>query len=75
VTVPQRRVVEGLRDDDEDRAPGDLPRVIRLLDAIMRGIPVRGKLRKTTLRYDFSPVLRPIQKGELPDRQSRCGMK
>src|SRR5437016_772027 len=39
------------------------------------GIPERGKLRKTMLRYDFKPVLRPIQKGELVERQSRCGKK
>ena len=25
------------------------------------------------LRYDFSPVLRPIQNGELVERQSTCG--
>ena len=38
-------------------------------------MPVRGKLRKMMLRYDFSPVLRPIQNGELVDRQSTCGSK
>ncbi len=42
---------------------------------MMRGTPVRGKLRKMTLRYDLSPVLRPCQKGEEEDRQRRCGMK
>src|SRR5579872_3760111 len=40
-----------------------------------RGIPLRGKLRKMMLRYDFRPVVRPIQNGELVDRQSRCGRK
>src|SRR2546423_15574308 len=29
------------------------------------GMPERGKCRKMMLRYDFSPVLRPIQNGEL----------
>jgi hypothetical protein len=38
-------------------------------------MPVRGKLRNTTLRYDFRPVLRPTQNGELDVRQSRCGRK
>jgi hypothetical protein len=27
------------------------------------------------LRYDFSPVLRPIQNGEEVDRHSTCGRK
>src|SRR5215207_6073277 len=31
------------------------------------GAPVRGKLRKMMLRYELSPVFRPIQKGELAD--------
>jgi hypothetical protein len=39
------------------------------------GVPVRGKFRKITLRYDLSPVLRPIQKGELVDRQRTCGTR
>ena len=38
-------------------------------------MPVRGKLRKMMLRYDFSPVLRPIQNGELVERQRMCGRK
>ena len=38
-------------------------------------MPVRGKFRKMMLRYDFSPVLRPIQKGELVERLSTCGTK
>jgi hypothetical protein len=42
---------------------------------MMRGTPVRGKLRNTTLRYDLSPVFLPCQKGEDEARQSRCGMK
>ena len=29
------------------------------------GMPDRGKWRKMMVRYDFSPVLRPIQNGEL----------
>src|SRR5579883_1709037 len=40
-----------------------------------RGMPVRGKLRKIILRYDFKPVVRPIQNGELVERQSRCGSR
>ena len=39
------------------------------------GVPVRGKLRKMMLRYDFSPVLRPIQNGELCARHMTCGTK
>src|SRR3974390_3346063 len=39
------------------------------------GIPVRGKRRKTVVRNDFSPVLRPIQKGELVESASKCGTK
>src|SRR3954470_19701654 len=35
------------------------------------GMPVRGNLRKTVVRYDFNPVLRPIQNGELVDSASR----
>src|SRR5947199_9115485 len=31
------------------------------------GMPVRGKWRKIILRYDFSPVLRPIQNGDEVD--------
>src|SRR3954466_5229513 len=34
------------------------------------GTPVRGKLRKMMLRYDASPVLRPIQNGDDADRHS-----
>ena len=37
------------------------------------GMPVRGKFRNTTLRYDLSPVCRPIQKGELVESASTCG--
>ena len=40
----------------------------------LRGIPVRGKLRNTMLRYDLRPVFRPSQKGELVERHSRCGI-
>ena len=36
-------------------------------------MPVRGKLRKMMLRYDFSPVSRPIQNGELVDRREHVG--
>src|SRR5689334_9103353 len=32
-------------------------------DRRMGGTPVRGKFLKMMLRYDFSPVLRPIQNG------------
>src|SRR5262249_37012767 len=39
------------------------------------GMPERGKWRKMMLRYDFSPVLRPIQKGDDADRQRMCGRK
>src|SRR5260370_42604377 len=39
------------------------------------GMPERGKWRKMMLRYDFNPVLRPIQNGELDDRQRTCGRK
>src|SRR5215210_2478974 len=39
------------------------------------GMPDRGKWRKMIDRYDFSPVFRPHQNGELVDRQSRCGTK
>src|SRR5262245_44488975 len=41
----------------------------------VRGMPVRGKERKTTLRYDFRPVRRPSQNGELVDKASTCGRK
>src|SRR3954452_5567179 len=39
------------------------------------GMPVRGKLRKTMLRYDARPVLRPSQNGDDADRHSTCGTK
>src|SRR5918911_1680589 len=39
------------------------------------GMPVRGKARKMMLRYDFNPVSRPIQKGELVERHSTWGTK
>jgi hypothetical protein len=39
------------------------------------GIPVRGKFLKMMLRYDFNPVRRPIQNGELVDSASTCGSK
>lgn len=42
-------------------------------ECIVGGSPVRGKLRKTTLRYDLRPVCRPSQKGELVDSASTCG--
>jgi len=44
-------------------------------DRNVGGVPVRGKFLNTTLRYDFRPVLRPIQKGELVDKVSTCGTK
>src|SRR6267143_5874431 len=39
-----------------------------LQDSNCSGTPVRGKRRKTVVRKDFRPVLRPIQKGELVER-------
>ena len=49
--------------------------VYSLQERSARGTPVRGNPRNTTLRYDLSPVLRPIQNGELVDRHRRCGKK
>src|SRR5580692_13205466 len=46
-----------------------------LQDSNCSGTPVRGKRRKTVVRYDLSPVLRPIQKGELVERASKWGRK
>src|SRR5262245_45180224 len=40
-----------------------------------RGMPVRGKLRKMMLRYDISPVSRPIQNGDEFARHITCGRK
>src|SRR5437868_1515663 len=39
------------------------------------GMPVRGNCCQTIVRYDFSPVTRPCQKGELADSASRWGRK
>src|SRR5579885_1017394 len=39
------------------------------------GTPVRGNRRKTVVRKDLSPVLRPIQKGELVESASKWGRK
>src|SRR4051812_10083248 len=39
------------------------------------GMPERGKWRKMMLRYDFRPVLRPIQNGDDAARQRTCGRK
>src|SRR6476620_10916741 len=39
------------------------------------GMPGRGKWRKTMLRYDCKPVLRPTQKGDDDDRHSTWGTK
>ena len=36
---------------------------------------MRGNRRNTVVRYDLSPVSRPIQNGELVDSASRCGRK
>src|SRR5215470_18516091 len=44
-----------------------------LQDSNCSGTPVRGNRRKTVVRNDFSPVLRPIQNGELVESASRCG--
>src|SRR5579859_6088476 len=46
-----------------------------LHDSNCSGTPVRGKRRKTVVRNDFNPVLRPIQKGELVESASKCGRK
>src|ERR1700730_13759068 len=46
-----------------------------LHDSNCSGTPVRGNLRNTVVRKDFSPVLRPIQNGELVDSAKRCGRK
>src|SRR6266550_3399014 len=46
-----------------------------LHDGRCRGTPDRGKARKTTLRYDLSPVFRPHQNGELVERHRMCGRK
>src|SRR5262245_22258098 len=39
------------------------------------GMPERGKCRKMMLRYECSPVWRPIQNGDDADRHSTCGTK
>src|SRR6185369_3468090 len=39
-----------------------------LQDWNISGTPVRGNLRNTVVRNDFNPVLRPIQNGELVER-------
>src|SRR5579885_1812692 len=44
-------------------------------DSQTGGMPVRGKALKTMLRYDLSPVSRPIQKGELQESASTWGRK
>ena len=46
-----------------------------LQDSKTSGMPVRGKRRKTVVRNDFKPVLRPIQNGELVESASKCGRK
>src|SRR6202040_4272797 len=46
-----------------------------LQDSNCSGTPVRGNLRNTVVRNDLSPVLRPIQNGELVDSARRCGRK
>src|SRR5256885_444133 len=46
-----------------------------LHDSNSSGTPVRGNRRKTVVRNDFRPVLRPIQNGELVESASRCGKK
>src|SRR4051812_12491330 len=46
-----------------------------LHDGRWRGTPERGNARKIVERYDLSPVLRPIQNGELVERQRMCGRK
>ena len=44
-------------------------------DCSTGGMPVRGKLRKITERYDLSPVRRPCQNGELVESASTCGSR
>src|ERR1700731_4616533 len=46
-----------------------------LHDSNCSGTPVRGNLRNTVVRNDFSRVLRPTRKGELVDSAKRCGRK
>src|SRR5215475_12357705 len=46
-----------------------------LQDSNSSGTPVRGNRRNTVVRKDLSPVLRPIQNGELVESDSRCGKK
>src|ERR1700761_388747 len=41
-----------------------------LHDSKSSGTPVRGNLRKTVVRNDLRPVLRPIQNGELVESAS-----
>src|SRR3984893_13474445 len=44
-----------------------------LHDSNCSGTPVRGNLRNTVVRNDFSPVFLPIQNGELVDSARRGG--
>src|SRR6478752_6070633 len=44
-------------------------------DENVGGDPVRGKFRKMMLRYELSPVFRPIQNGELAESARMCGTK
>src|SRR5437867_7071068 len=41
----------------------------------VEGMPVRGNCCHTIVLYDFNPVTRPCQKGELADSASRWGRK
>src|SRR5262249_37111327 len=44
-------------------------------DANSGGMPGGGRGRKRVVRYDFNPVLRPIQNGDDVHRQRTCGRK
>src|ERR1700675_1178774 len=46
-----------------------------LHDSNCSGTPVRGNLRNTVVRNDFSPVFLPIQNGELVESANKCGRK
>src|SRR5215471_1033092 len=42
-------------------------------DGKFSGIPVRGNLSNTLVRYDLNPVFLPSQKGELVESANMCG--
>src|SRR4051812_22970184 len=72
------------RTSNHSLVPSGMQRVLTIVSTIelssaqslkRGGMPERGKPRKTMLRYDFSPVLRPIQNGDDDERQRTCGRK